>query len=437
MRRRGVQLQADGAAVRRRDLTRAASILPARPATAAAVPAWLKGLTLLLLVRVLAAGAYRSAMADVGVRGLDHDQYHRAAVRLAAGRDLYLATPGHLYDDPFPYSPYLAFLFRPLIGQGQLNSYRVWLAIGVACVAASAGLMAHVLARGPGTAWPLAILFLLTGFRYWPTVVELSVGNVHCELLLLVCGMAWAAAGERWTLVAVLVAVAAMLKTWMIGFAVVPVLAGRYRAAAAAVAAAGGLWLAAFAVVGFRQLPMFVAAMRMYAVQPAFVTLSAPGVAKQFFSATGHVRPLVVSPALHVLAVVAAVAAVAASAAVVRRRPNAGDGPLLVAWCGCAALILLTLCHLVYFVLLLPAEWALLAAPLYLHRRPGLVCGGAGAAAYLLLSSATPTLTPVAAWAQAGPARLLTAVPLAAAAVAMAGITLALLRPRPTPPDAE
>lgn len=385
----------------------------------------------LLLWRLLLADAYHAAMSDGNMRGVDYSQYYQAAQRWADGQEIYIAEPGHLYDHPFPYSPWMAIIARPMTGLSQTNAYRIWLACMLAAMSAGAGVWAFTLGQGkPGRiAWFLA-LALITGFRYWPSVCELALGNVHFMLLLLVCLMGWCARRGHWYALGMLVAAGTMLKTWMIGYAGVMLLAAEYGAVLFALGATAGLWTLSFAIVGFNEFPKFVEATRLFAVQPGLLTLSAPGVARQMFAVNEHYQPLLVSPVLqNVFGGMFYVLIIGTGFYVWRIRARGGiSRMLLVPLCTCLLLVGLTLCHLQYFILLLPAIWTLLMVPTFtpLARRTCLVCLASGMAAYLLLSIASPTLTPVVPEAKVGWMRVWGVVPLSAATGVGAALVMLL-----------
>ena len=247
----------------------------------------------ILLAHNLAIAAYRGAM-STGWRGTDESQYYRAAKRLAVRQPLYSTTPTHLADT-FVYPPYMAFIFRPMLSLGKFGSYRLWLGTIITLLMASCVITALYFAETQTAIWLLIPLFFVTGFRCWPSVIEFALGNVQMVLLFLTCLMCITAAKGRWKTFILLVAAAAMVKTWMVGFVMVPLFAKQYKMAIYAMVITMLLLCAAFFIVGWQQFPRFIETMRMYSVQPDLIALSASGIARQFFSTNKIIHPIFVS----------------------------------------------------------------------------------------------------------------------------------------------
>ncbi len=387
-------------------------------------------ISLVLLAGVitpLTVSAFRAADQG-GLRGLDFHSYYLAADRLAHGQPLYVAPATDLYQNPYPYSPWPALLLRVIPGNSEDAAFAAWLVLNITAVIASCILMAGVIAGSFRRFAVLCVLFLLTAFHNWPMRVEWSLGNVDCLLLLLAVIMFVSARYSRWTLFAIALAIAACLKTWMIGFAIAPLFSRQFRAATLSVLAYALLLTLGFACVGLGSFREFFTVMRRYSVQPALMALSTPGVARQFFSANVHIQPLAISPFLQYAFLALVYSGVAGAAFYLWKcgsksprfpaPPRPEFSGLAVLACCAMALIALPLCHLEYFILLLPVIWWFLAGGGKPFDRHHMFMAILALAAYLPLSLPTPTLTPVPDWARTGWPRLLTALPLLCAVLA-------------------
>jgi len=324
-------------------------------------------MVIFLGLRCLDAAAYRAAATPGGLFSIDFGPAYSAAQRLNAHQPLYIPenNPDVLLDQ-YVSSPLLPVLLRPIARHPLDQATRAWAAINVALLTAAVflccwGAGLRLLEDGA-----LVLLMFFTGFRYWPTTIELGIGNSDMVLLFFAAGMFACNRYRKWLLFALLVALAALTKTWMIG-ALFYLLARReWKAAFAGVGffAAGAAVL--FTIVGWREMPVLWHLTRLYSAQPSLVSNSVAGIAGMFFRKNMSISPLVNSPVLWGAAMLIGYGFLIAGLMVVFLRAPSMDAWQLRVSLGLTVLALVLGCpvsHQYYFVLALPLLWALLIPP--------------------------------------------------------------------------
>jgi len=354
-------------------------------------------MVLLLALRCLDASAYRSAATPGGLFGVDFGPLYSASHRLNDGQPLYVPenNPDVLLCQ-YVSSPLLPVLVRPLARFSLDQATRLWAAADVVLLTLAMFLYWWGTGIRPLEDVVPVILILFTGFRCWPTTVELGIGNSDIVLLFLATGMFVCNRYCKWFLFALLVAIAALTKTWMIG-ALFYLLARRQWAAAFAgvgmFAAGAGLL---FTWVGWSELPVLLHLTHLYSSQPTLVSSSVAGMAHMFFQQNLIISPLAVSPALSAATLVAGYGFLIAGLLFLwLRAPSMDEGQFQICLgLTFAALVLgCPVSHQYYFVLLLPLLWSLLIQPD--AGRYGWPLPVAAFVIYLAFSVPTPSLNPV------------------------------------------
>jgi len=348
---------------------------------------------LFLVLRCLGVGAYRAGVAPGGLFLGDFGTYHQAARRLNEGKQLYLHEEGPRLLYQCVSSPFIPVLVRPLGKLPVDAAFRIW----VACNVTLLTLAALLFCWGAEMRFPediaLVLLVLFTAFRYWPAVIELAMGNSDVILLLAIAGMFVCNRYKKWMLFALLVALATLTKTWMIGSLFFLLARRKWNAAAAALAfiAAGAAIL--FTVVGWPEFARFLETTRRYSSQPDLVSLSVAGMARMYFTANHVLKPWADNRALYLATLAAGYGFLMAGLAYLWWKAplmNSAQWRLLLALAALAIILGSPVCHQFYYVLALPLIWALLTGP---GAWPVKL---AAFALYLVFSIPTPGLNPVA-----------------------------------------
>jgi hypothetical protein len=360
----------------------------------------LAAMVLLLTVRFLATTAYRAAVSPSGLSGIDVRIIRDAAARLERQEPLYLPEettgPGVVLKSQFTCSPLIPILVRPLTRLPDERAASAWAAAEVGLLLLGMALFCWAAGVHPLDAPASTLLVLFTGFRFWPTVIELAFGNTHILLLTFTCGMLVCSRYQKWLLFAVLVALAALVKTWMLGMIFPLMVVRRWREAGTALALFLGGLAALFTVTGWNELPGFLAVTGAYATQSFLVSNSVAGMAGLFFADNAHMP----APFKNVWAWRAAMVGgygvlVVGLAAMFVRGPRLRPVPLqLCVATSAVALILGTpVSHIYYFVIALPLLWMLLCVPPGAARP--VVVPAIAFLTYLALSVPSPSMSPI------------------------------------------
>lgn len=324
-----------------------------------------KLLLLALAAWFLVSEAYRSFL-NSPFRSQDLRIYVDAAMRLNRGEHLYLDTAAWpLYN----YLPPVAFVFQPLAKFDFSIIAELWFFGSAVSIVAAAMFIASALRIGP---WRrgiiLVTLMLITGFRFWPSVLTFSIGQADAFVLAIVCCICWAYARERLTILLVLVAFGALLKTWMIGWVGFLLLKRMWSQAFACLS----LFLMAIAIsfsfVGWHEFPLFAKLTLGFAgdigarMAPS---QSIPGFSRLHFFRNGFVPCLIDNRALAALVTGIGVVSVAYGLLKIcgSKRRQAGEAAILE--CGfymVSLLLVLPFCPEDYCILAIPLLWTLLAA---------------------------------------------------------------------------
>jgi hypothetical protein len=360
----------------------------------------LAAFVIFLALRSLVGSTYRAAINPTGLFGVDYKVIHMAAMRLEHGEPVYMseteAKENGILMCQFTCSPFVPLLARPLTRLSLEEGAKLWVAISVCALVLSVflfcwGSSIHLLDSALSV-----LLILFTGFRCWPTILELAIGNTHILLLACVCGMIVCNRYRKWLLLAGLVAVAALIKTWMIGMIFPLLVARRWREAAGAVAMfVAGLGIL-FSITGWDTLQGFLTVTREYSSEPFLVSNSVSGLAGMFFANNTHMTPWLPNFWAWLSAMTVGYGILIAGLLLMflrGKRFDTGQRQLCLALSVLALILGSPVSHVLYFVLALPAIWTVACLPW--GGRHSVAAPVLGFLAYLILSLPSPCTTPI------------------------------------------
>jgi hypothetical protein len=236
------------------------------------------------------------------------------------------------------------------------------------------------------------LLAVMCGFRFWPTTIELGIGNADILILMLVGGMFVCARYGRWMLFAALVAVAALTKTWMIGAVFYLMIRRKWAAAAGcAVFFAAGLAIL-FSLVGWQEWGAWNRITHLYSSQPTLISNSVAGVARMYFTKNLVLTPLIDSRLCWALVMALGYGFLLGGLGFLwlrGERMNEAQRQMSLALMPLALILGSPVSHQFYFVLTLPVLWLLLLGEDY-----GMGLRVAAFVVYLVLSIPYPGLNP-------------------------------------------
>jgi len=322
-------------------------------------------IVVLLVVRFLTAEGYHALMNSVdSFRASDFRQFfYPAGERVLQKQSIYFSSREPLTSTGYIYSPVLALLFSMLARVPYDSALKAWFCINALCVLGAAAFF-FLSCRMPSRTPIAGLLILITGFRFWPTTSNFIIGQANLPMLLLLCGAIWTAGNKRWMAAAVCLGVAAMLKTWAVGFLLFFILCRQWRGLFIAVATCAVGGALSFTTIGWWQFQDFLAATSIGAAQPWFiVSHSILGAARLHFSNNGIVHPLIDSRALRIGFIVTAYATVGGGcllAFLTRPKGTVEDTSSRLAFACLTTLLISPVFHMEYGIFFLPALWILL-----------------------------------------------------------------------------
>jgi hypothetical protein len=383
---------------------------------------------LILALRCLDAGAYRAVTPASGIFGVDFGSYYGAAKRLNDGVALY----GHEQGDPRgPHvsSPLVPVLLRHVARRPVDQATRIWAALNVAALSIAVFLYCWGAGIDPlkNPVGPLLIMF--TGFRFWPTVLELGIGNSDLILLCLITALFVCNRYRKWVLFALIVAVAALVKTWMICGLFYLLMRRKWGAAFACLGFLAVGMAILFTMVGWSQLPAMLKLTHSYSSQPMLVSHSIDGIARMYFQKNLIMTPFTTSHAAWLLVMAAGYGCLLAGLGYMWLRAPEMDESQLRTSLGLVFLALILGCpvtHQYYFVLALPVLWGLFFEPG--DGKRDWVLPVMAFAVYLVFSVPTPGIDPIGAGFQNGIPRLFVGINFFCGALLWAGGLYAVAR---------
>jgi hypothetical protein len=346
-------------------------------------------MVLILAIKCLAAEAYRSAVAPGGINNFG--EYEKAAQRLNDHHALYMPEQGPVLLNQHVSSPLIPLLLRPIALLPFRTAFCVWVGLNIAILALAMGLYCWGVGLKVFDDAVAVLLILFTGYRYWPTVLELAMGNVDLLLLLLLCGMYVCDRFEKWIWMGVLAAVAGLTKTWMIGIIFYLIARRKWLAAfLSCLFFAAGI-AAMFALIGWRELPQWLAITRRYSQQPLIVSHSVAGMARIYFATNPLITPLIISNPVHMAALVIGYGILVVGLLLLFWRGSEMSeyqGRLCLGLTALALVLGNSVSHQYYFVLALPLIWTLLIGSA--NSSPGWIVRLLAFLLYLVFSMPSP-----------------------------------------------
>jgi hypothetical protein len=328
--------------------------------------------TLFLLALVtssLACHTYFDACKTSWTR-VDFSPYLAAAIRLHDQDPLYVYNKDNLYTgEQYVYPPLPAMTLIPFAGAGLTALCHAWTALEIVLLAASVLLFCWSARLDPLKDTGTVLLLCLVGFLNYPTHLQILVGNIDISILLCLVACLAASRMERWKTAAIMIALAASIKTWAIVFTGYLIIMRRWKEATLAIGTFLLAGLAFFSVLGLDQFETFIKLQKAYAYQPKLNSNSIIPMCKLYsglptlehhhpvilFSGAGTVLPIV-----GVLASMLIVAGFLTIVWRVFRAPQAASGHLVMSFCIITYLLLTPLCHQYYYVFALPVIWSLI-----------------------------------------------------------------------------
>lgn len=311
-------------------------------------------LVLFLLLRVLVGSAYHA----VSTPGVDIRIFYNAAERLNQGNSLYEKDPfnGYLY------TPALAIMLQPISKNGLDFTSKTWTLLSCALILISVLIFTYSKDIKLHAIGPIALL-LLVSYRFWPTTTNLWLGQTNFILLLSLSLLILAQSRDKWIWFSVVIAIATIMKTWMIGFILYLIINKRWKEVAYCIGFLAVGLLALFLYVGPHELPHFVAVTRNNAIQSEKVSHSLIGVLRMHLTDYGGMPAKIDSQFAYWMAI--AFSIIILSAAVLwlyLTKPSVDkeEKTLRLSFFTATMLLGMPLCHREYMVLALPLIWCLL-----------------------------------------------------------------------------
>ena len=316
-------------------------------------------LVLLLLIFSLTGFLYHHVF-DSSLHGGDFAMIFNAARALRKGLSEYAAPPGRVR---YVYSPLVALALHPMTRMSVELAIHVWFFICILFVLSSIAFYARsagIRLRDSGT---LAVLFVVA-FYFRPTTLEFLHGQFNTPMLALVSAAYLADRRGRFYLLASLLAIAGLIKIWLLGLLVYLLVRRVPRAFIWGVVFHLLCLAGLFAKVGWNEAAAF------YRITTTFLhrendfgNQSILGFARIRFAPSLVADPIVVSPLLLYLTVAIGFAALAYGlwfAYRVGKTKQPSQMRLMFGLTIASLLLGLPMCERPYFILLLPALWTLL-----------------------------------------------------------------------------
>ena len=333
-------------------------------------PAMVRNLFLLLLVMwLLVASAYSGAVSSAsGISGLDFNSFYQAAHRLNASQPLYQphldpSQRGGLYV----YSPLLAELMRPVAKMSFRTAVKVWFFVNAAALILAV-LFYGMAARLTWRNISLLAVLLIVSFRFWDTTMNFGLGQSNSVMLALIGAMLWADSRQRWTLMGLLIALAALAKIWLIGLLLYLLLRRQWKAALLGASGYIGVLAALFFAVNWSEFPGYVQSMKQAKAfgEEHAVRNSVLGFADLHLRINPLVFPLVSSPVIYAGFITLCAAGLLWGFITlwgVLRAPSPPEARLAFGLVLASVLLMLPSYENGYLVYCFPLLWTLLASP--------------------------------------------------------------------------
>jgi hypothetical protein len=301
------------------------------------------------------------------LRGMDFMGFYYAAQRLNHGQSLYFWDPSGKTGAPYVFPPFIAEVLRPLSLLSYDAAYTFWSVLSICCLVLAAIIVISV-AHRRFKCIEVCIAILIC-FKFWPTSMELSFGNVNSLLVFWLALMHLRLIRPGlWPLDTI---IGSLTKTWFIGLVGFDLLEKRWRdAVVGAVVFACGITVS-FLVLGLEEFRHFFGFTKSFVEQTGggYLTVGqlncVLGFARLHFSKNRWCEPFCSEPVVFVLFLLLAYGIVFGGIIYVfRKSPQTHfDRQLRLGLYTCSMLLLLPICDPNYLVLTLPTLWLILGAP--------------------------------------------------------------------------
>lgn len=376
--------------------------------------AWAPAILFLLVLWSTCTSSWRAATLDSnGLYGLDFKGFWCAAQRLNQAGPLYWIDSTGNSGPPYVFAPPLAELLRLLHVVNYDTGFKIWVGISITAIILSVLIFSFDLTTKKIN-WLTASVCLILSCRFFPTLVELGLGNINCLLLLFVSAFVFCRRIGSERSIAAVVVVGALFKTWFIGAGALFLFSRKWKHFVATMFVFGIVLLLTFASLGTQQFVEFVKFTctfldnRVGEYQPA---QSIVGFARLHFAENKWVIPLFVNSAAVLAFDVLGYAMTIAGVTYTFSNSIRSDYENKLTTCIfiCSLLLILPICDITYLLLALPLLWTLLLPPREFLSNTSAKLTSVGA--MLLYAIATrlswPAQLPVPAYLHSPPASLL------------------------------
>lgn len=369
-------------------------------------------MALLIVLTGLAASTYSDGVKSNFTK-TDFGPYLATAKRMRAGDPMYAVNAERIYTtEQYVYPPTPALLFRSIATMPIREACKLWLAINVCLMIGIIGLYCFVERINPLKETALTILFCLTAFEIFPSKLEIFIGNLDLFVLACLIGVTAFSRSKRFVASALMLSLAASIKTWGLFFALYLIYLRKWKEAVLAGIGFGAVNAVIFYFLGFDEFVSFVQTQKLYAVQPKLNSNAIIPMCHLFAGEPQfeHHRVQVLFPGaqtiLPIVGDVAALSVFVVSLLVAWRlgkSPRPAQMSLLMSLCIMTILLLTPLCHQYYYVMALPVIWNLIVYSDSVKRvgrvveddvAGVLIWGGAFLAALLLLIESPGLMEP-------------------------------------------
>ncbi len=238
--------------------------------------------------------------------------------------------------------------------------------------------------------------------------MQINIGNIDIQILLCLVAAMLLSRLKRWKEAAVLISLAASIKTWAIGFTLYLVMMRKWKEAIPSQPRSpwGPQWRC-LPCCGLDEFEIFAKVQRAYTYQPKLNSNSIIPMCRLYsgIPCLEHHKAQMLFPGaptiLPIIGIIACIAVIVTFMAIawrMQRSAQARQIPLAMSFCIMTCLLLNPLCHQYYYVYAMPVIWTLVVYADSNKRLGraieedwvGIAMWGAALVAYLLLSVASP-----------------------------------------------
>jgi len=299
---------------------------------------------------------------EAGSHGVDFIRALNAATDLSQGKSEYGRVDGAVR---YVYPPLVALALEPFTQWPVATVVEGWFWVSIGLILLSIVLDAAAGGVRFGNAAGMGMM-LVPAFYYRSMTVELNHGQFDLVILALVCAGAYAERRGRPVGFAAAIAVAALIKVWVLGMLVYLVIRRRWKSAALCMLFFVAGLAVLFGIVGFGEAEVFRQRLFEFVGKDdsyRYANMSIFGFARVHFTINHDAAPWVESKVALALFVGTGFAALTWGMWLALKRGATAQAPqarLILALTVVSLLLALPDCERPYLVLLLPAIWAML-----------------------------------------------------------------------------